>query len=100
MLAFAVVCALVMIFNISVPNELRGILFYVQVVGFVYGYSEKGPGAWVSCCGFWSCCGSWGMGNLSCYGSWGVLSRAGSREGAGVGGGGGGGSPPQPKKSI
>ena len=34
--AFAVVCALVMVFNISVPNEMRGFLFYIQVVGFVY----------------------------------------------------------------
>ncbi len=36
--AFAVVCALIMVFNISVPNELRGFLFYIQVIGFVYDY--------------------------------------------------------------
>lgn len=35
-LAFAVACALVMIFNIGIPSELRGFLFYIQVVGFVY----------------------------------------------------------------
>ncbi len=27
-----------MVFNISVPNELRGFLFYTQVVGFMYDY--------------------------------------------------------------
>lgn len=36
--AFAVVCALIMVFNIGIPNAMRGFLFYIQVIGFVYDY--------------------------------------------------------------
>lgn len=43
---FVVVSVLVLLFNIGVPNDLKGCLFFVQVVGFVYSYSEGNTVTW------------------------------------------------------
>ena len=40
--------SLVLIFNIGVPNDLKGFLFFAQVVGFVYQHgADEGPLLWV-----------------------------------------------------
>jgi len=39
---------LVLIFNIGVPNDLKGFLFFAQVVGFVYQYgADRDSLSWV-----------------------------------------------------
>ena len=43
-------CSLVLAFNIGVPTDLIGFLFFAQVVGFVYLHraESEGPQGWVS----------------------------------------------------
>lgn len=44
-----VISLLVMLFNIGVPNDLRGFLFFAQVVGFVYHQgSDSNELSWVN----------------------------------------------------
>ena len=40
-----VICALILLFNVELPNEMKGFVFYAQVIGLVYRPYSVGQSA-------------------------------------------------------